>query len=83
MVGAAGFEPTASSPPAKRAAKLRHAPNEKNYSKLLIIDNSGWALIAQMNTDKKIIVNTLHNFSITFFYTMFIEQITERLGNGS
>ena len=31
LVGAAGFEPTTSSTPLKRATKLRHAPNNRRY----------------------------------------------------
>ena len=33
MVGAAGFEPTTSSTPLKRATKLRHAPNRWHCSR--------------------------------------------------
>tara|TARA_B100000700_G_scaffold331442_1_gene464209 strand:+ start:4477 stop:4578 length:102 start_codon:yes stop_codon:yes gene_type:complete len=32
LVGAAGFEPTTSRPPAGRATKLRHAPQKKVFA---------------------------------------------------
>ncbi len=33
-VGAAGFEPTTSSTPLKRATKLRHAPNRRHFNRV-------------------------------------------------
>ncbi len=33
-VGAAGFEPTTSSTPLKRATKLRHAPNRWHFNRV-------------------------------------------------